>query len=212
MDYLKIDELVPASVSNQIEAALLYSDDVKWGWRDVTSGVEEAFDTNDKNIKETFQMQHDVFAYDRGIVNGELFQLLLTPMYFLEHYLKRTIKAPQRIKANMLIRDPDQKGFYHPPHIDLANDKEAFSMVYYVNDSDGDTVLFDKSFNPLLSSKTQHEGLKPLYNSTPKKGGCVVFRSNRYHASSNPVVADRRVIVNYVFLAENNFLTKIVDL
>ena len=44
---------------------------------------------------------------------------------------------------------------------------------------------------------------------TPKKGRAVLFHSNRFHASSNPVVAQRRVIINHVFTTDDNFLTKI---
>jgi hypothetical protein len=44
---------------------------------------------------------------------------------------------------------------------------------------------------------------------SPKKGRAVIFPSNRYHASSSPVEASRRVIINFVFLAPETFLTKI---
>jgi len=206
MEFKIIDRLVPQSLANQIEACLMYRDDIGWGYRKETSGVEGKWDPNNARIKETFQFQHDVYAHDRGQLSPHM-ELLTTPLHFAEYHMDSKIEAPQRIKANMLIRDKEQKGFYHPPHVDLGNEN-AYSMVYYVHDCDGDTVLFDKTFDA-KSKLPQDRGLTEIGRSTPKKGSAVIFKSTRFHASSNPVINERRVIINYVFFAEPDFLTKI---
>jgi hypothetical protein len=53
--------------------------------------------------------------------------------------------------------------------------------------------------------------LKEVARVTPKKGRAVIFNSNRFHASSSPVIEPRRVIINYCFFADPNFLSKKVD-
>lgn len=206
MEYKIIDPLVPESLANQIEACTMWRDEMTWGYRDQTAGVDGDWDPNDPKIRETFQFQHDVFAIDRGQLSPFL-ELLQTPLHFAEFHTGVKIAQPQRIKVNMLVKDKEATGFYHPPHVDIGN-TDAYSMVYYVHDCDGDTVLFDKTFDA-NNKLPQNRNMKEIVRSTPKKGSAIIFKSTRFHASSNPVVNDRRIIINYVFFAPSDFLTKI---
>ena len=105
------------------------------------------------------------------------------------------------MKSNLLLQDPLAVGKYHAPHIDLANE-DAFSMVYYVHDCDGDTIIFDKTVTK------GHINLEEVARVTPKKGQAVIFNSNRFHTSSSPITNTRRVIINYAFFADKTFLSK----
>lgn len=71
---------------------------------------------------------------------------------------------------------------YDNPHIDI--NYEHLVCLYYVNDSDGDTFLFDKIDNELKIKK----------RITPKKGRVLLFNGNRYHASSGPTNGIRCII------------------
>ena len=64
-------------------------------------------------------------------------------------------------------------------------------MVYYVNDSDGDTVLFNEFYNTKSVSINRRIA--------PKKGRAVIFDSNRFHASSNPINTPTRFVINFTF-------------
>jgi ectoine hydroxylase-related dioxygenase (phytanoyl-CoA dioxygenase family) len=68
------------------------------------------------------------------------------------------------------------------------------SMVYYVNDSDGDTFLFNEFQN---SNKVTEVTLKQRV--MPRKGRAVIFDSNRFHASSNPINNTSRFVINFTF-------------
>lgn len=199
--HLVIDDFTPPSVINQLGGALLGSD-ATWKFRDQSSGAD-AVDPDDKNIRETPQFIHEIFHDKEQGIQSPVFELAKMPLMFLEHYMGNNIKMPIRIKANLLLQDKESKGKYHAPHIDVANE-DAFSMVYYLHDSDGDTILFDKK----LSKFGGHTDLVELDRITPKKGRAVIFNSNRFHASSSPLIDQRRVIVNYVFFADKTFLTK----
>ena len=85
---------------------------------------------------------------------------------------------PWRIKANLLQPHPDA-GEHHPWHIDSTN--SYTSMIYYINDSDGDTFL----------NKIETQRI------TPKANTAVIFPSNLWHASSNPTKG-RRMVLNYM--------------
>lgn len=209
MDYLILEDWTPLSLQNQLETMIMYNDTVTWGYRDQTAGVDGIdWEAVDPKIKETWMLQHDMYGIDVGVKNQATFDLAKINLFFLEHYLNRSINIVQRIKANMCVRDIEAKGMYHPPHVDVGN-PDAFSMVYYLHDdTDGDTVIFDRQYNPNNPSKKQHEGLNELVRVTPKKGRAVVFNSNRYHASSIPAEHERRCIINYCFFADMDFLTK----
>ena len=86
--------------------------------------------------------------------------------------------TPWRIKANLLQPYPDSPE-HHPWHTDALNNN--ISMIYYLNDSDGDTFLGE--------TNTQRV--------TPKANTAVIFPSNLRHASSNPTKG-RRMIINYM--------------
>ena len=86
---------------------------------------------------------------------------------------------PLRIKANLLQPHPDA-GEHHPWHYDTEK-INCKSMIYYLNDSDGDTFI----------GKTDTQRISPKANTA------VIFPSNIWHASSSPTKG-RRMIINYV--------------
>ena len=85
---------------------------------------------------------------------------------------------PWRIKVNLLQPHP-AAGEHHPWHIDSTN--SYTSMIYYINDSDGDTFI----------NKVDTQRI------TPKANTAVIFPSNLWHASSNPTKG-RRMVLNYM--------------
>ena len=95
----------------------------------------------------------------------------------------------------MLININSSENQYNPPHVDTP-DTNSYSMVYYVNESDGDTRIFNKL------SHQGYNDLELIYSNSPKKGTALLFKSNRYHSSSNPINYDKRNIINFVFKAE----------
>ena len=67
------------------------------------------------------------------------------------------------------------------PHLDIVQDV----CLYYVNDSDGDTIFYD-------------ENETEVKRVTPKKGRVVFFDGSYYHSASSPS-KNTRVILNYNF-------------
>jgi hypothetical protein len=103
-----------------------------------------------------------------------------------------------RIKGNMLTPNPNpeyDETAMHYPHIDFYNNHHV--LVYYVNDSDGDTVIFNEKWSP------EHDGsLIPLTikeRIAPKRGRIAYFDGLHYHTSTNPMHHGERVILNINF-------------
>jgi hypothetical protein len=70
---------------------------------------------------------------------------------------------------------------HHAPHVDLTTPHT--SLIYYINDSDGDTLFFDDNDNIINSV-------------TPTKGTAVLFDGLVLHAAGIPTKGPR-CIVNY---------------
>ena len=79
------------------------------------------------------------------------------------------------------------------PHVDA--DVDHMVVLYYVNDSDGDTVIYENLFEgydkvPLLKD------LKEKKRVTPKAGRVVLFNGKHWHTSYQPE-HNVRCVVNY---------------
>ena len=88
-----------------------------------------------------------------------------------------------RCKANLQTKLLDfEKDNYNTPHVDRT--EEHLVLLYYVNDSDGDTFLFDEH-NEIITRVS------------PKKGRMLFFNGNISHAGSHPKHSEKRIVINY---------------
>ena len=79
------------------------------------------------------------------------------------------------------------------PHVDA--DLEHLVVLYYVNDSDGDTVIYENTFKGY--DKVPHfNELKEKQRVTPKAGRVVIFNGKHWHTSCQPE-HKVRCIINY---------------
>ena len=79
------------------------------------------------------------------------------------------------------------------PHID-AN-KDHLVILYYVNDSDGDTVIYKNKF--ISEDKTpKFDELEEWKRVTPKSGRVVMFNGKHWHTAQQPE-HNVRCIINY---------------
>lgn len=153
----------------------------------------------DRNTSYEYISKPNDNTYDVGqmscllLGNGtnHYFGNVLLPMIWLakDKIPTITINDIGRVKANILLKQQFPKDHYNSPHQDQT-ESNYISMVYYVNASDGDTVLFNE-FN-LDNNFTVYKRIQP------KKNRLVVFESNRFHASSNPTEHQDRFVLNFV--------------
>lgn len=78
-------------------------------------------------------------------------------------------------------------------HIDIPIDH--YACVYYMNDSDGDTIIYEQN---RYDTPGQSQNVKMIEHKrvTPKKGRFVLFDGARYHCSSQPR-EKYRCIINF---------------
>ena len=73
----------------------------------------------------------------------------------------------------------------------VANDMASF--LYYVNDADGDTILYNyRSKN--IKDIPNYEDIKIIKKVTPKQGRVLVFDGMTWHTAQQPTKGPRCVI------------------
>ncbi len=108
-------------------------------------------------------------------------------VYSLLHKNKLSNYFIDRIKININFPFPNgTKENYGPIHTDCEiKNRKAISIIYYINNSDGDSVFFDKKLNEIKRV-------------SPRQGRAVVFNSKINHAGSCPVNSTYRQVINFV--------------
>jgi hypothetical protein len=150
----------------------------------------------DENVRDNGQFICQLFAQNKP--QTEVFMARVDPLiYTLMDLLKDTdfaFKDVHRVKVNMLVKDVGFCSYnYNEPHVDNNDsNQKATSIIYYANDSDGETVFF----NEFYSAETQK--LTVAQRVMPKRNRIAVFDSERYHASSNPIANGARTVINFV--------------
>ena len=126
--------------------------------------------------------------YHEGEINSPGFDLVNKIVHQVSTKLKLKIKRIVRINANLLFNQTTKKE--HAIHRDSENNNGKFiSIIYYVNKSDGDTVLYDESKN--INKKV-----------TPLENSCLCFNSYTLHAASLPKQHKKRIVINCILEIE----------
>ena len=179
-DVYIIDNLLPSRLENNLEGLLL-SYNFDWYYQTATSYLVEDR-TNDVD-----QFTHQFISKDGAISNFWSEANII--LAFVEKEFNFTALEVLRAKANLLtINRTYDPNTCHPMHLD-ADDDDYWSILYYVNDSDGDTFF-------RLNSDIKRV--------TPKKGRIVFFPSNIEHASSSPTEYKTRSVINIITRIKKN--------
>ena len=137
------------------------------------------------------------FMRDNNQIFSPHFDNFLSVITALPH----TITEMGRCKINVVPRQTTN-ALYGIPHIDsnmpdLASN--AMIGIYYVNDSDGDTFIFNQK-----ASDWHRPGNKPPLTLkakvAPVKGRLVVFSAHLIHAAGMPKNHDFRCVINMNYI------------
>ena len=167
------------------------TENLELNYKTVSSGVTTVYKDEvritiyDKHTIDTPQLTHSACHSDK--VTSIHFDQLSEIVKYLD--FENVNYHIYRIKSNLTFNLTDYKKInHHPIHID--NETEDYkSLLYYVNDSDGDTLFFDNDLNIIKRV-------------SPKKNTAILFDSNILHAGSNPIKSKKRIVVNTIFKME----------
>ena len=106
-----------------------------------------------------------------------------------------------RSRFDMTLRTPNE-GYIHPPHIDFPSEHPHISVIIYMNDTDGDTILFNETSTGMSekeSDKIRINDLTIQQRVKPKKGRMVIFDGSFFHTGCSPYKFKNRIILNTIF-------------
>ena len=187
------NNVLPTALSDKLEKIVTSND---FGWfliRDVHKHNLSKNVLINNNTVNTIQLNHDVYDINSGI-NSNVFNLCdLSVNIICQNLNFDTIIT--RLKFNMLFNNKDIiKNKHNTPHVDDVNNtinQDVYTLIYYVSDSDGDTVIFNEQLNSKPIKK-----LSVYKKITPKKNKAIIFKGSYFHASTNPLKFENRIVMN----------------
>mgnify|MGYP000858247374 CR=1 FL=1 len=175
------DNIVPNYISNQIYNLTL-ADNNRFPWYYSKSLT---FPSTHPKYKFKPGMKHSVYNNTANFHSNFLF-LLLQPLYCF--CLKSNFELHKILTVNSFLDLPNPTpGPDLPPHVD--RDIDHYVLLYYINDSDGDTILFED------------DEITEIKRVTPKKGRIVFFDGSIPHCGSTSGISSRAAI-NFNFLGK----------
>lgn len=203
-DILIIDDVVSQLYQDKIEEFLLGSNHPWFFQSDITLSDEhlKQLDKENPNNKIKRRPGFGSLMYDEDQQKGHKYQFLAPIIYTASEKVQLPIHEVTLIRGFLSTQvDPTIPNRIDKPHIDIA--KPHYIGLYYVNDSDGDTVIYQETYSPFFES-TIHTNMTPesltiIKTISPKKGRLVIFNGAHYHSSSQPTT-NHRCVVNFHFI------------
>lgn len=193
-DIQVFDKVIPQGYADQIEDDLVRTQFPWYYIKDVTN----------LNYGNNSGLVH--VAYDYGVQPSEWYPFIKPLVYSIVETAGHKLTQLLRIRVGFLYPTPTVEGSCNTPHIDF--NFPHYTACYYVNDSDGDTVLFNQHASEVgteltddsLKQYVEHTKFTIAKTCAPKKGRVCVFDGFRFHASTKPKDHERRLVitVNYV--------------
>ena len=121
-----------------------------------------------------------------GIVISEFHDIFLNLIKVCCHRLQMTEVDVIQGRSFLQLPLTSEKVDVDTPHIDT--DDKHFVMLYYVVDSDGDTIIYNE--------KIESEEYTIKRKVTPKQGRVVLFDGGLFHTAEQPT-QNTRCVVNY---------------
>ena len=185
------DDIISKNLQDEILNKLQHGN-FPWFLSHNTLGSGENIESN--NIKEYLQFEHYFYHWDtndqKTYANSDttLVDKLLNEIV---SFFKWDLFEVFRVKSNLQTQcENNKKEYYNSPHVDIPN-KNLKTMIYYVNNSDGNTFFFDNK-----------ENLNIIDSVEPKKGRLVVFDGNILHSGQHPIQSEKRIVLNINFKNE----------
>jgi hypothetical protein len=180
-----VDNFLPPAYEDAIEGVLL-SADFPWYLNARTSVVNYY---EDGKTADAPQFTHGF--YDNNQIWSAHFNLVSILEQRLAAAKNMNTMDPLRIKANLNTPFNNYpEGYHYPIHTDFPNMEGYITCIYYVNDSDGDTLFF------------KPDGKTEIARVTPKKGRFVYFDGSIPHSGHPPKIHSYRCLINLNFKGE----------
>ena len=192
MNVIEIDDVIPKLYQDQIEKE---TGTLAWFFHPESARPGLEFSNNYGGF---FHMGYDITSATPVV---SAINAILVPVLFIFcDRAKIQLNTLLRVRLGMFTKTPIDVA-YHNPHVDFYEPHNV--ALYYVNDSDGDTVVFNETsvdLNVQQSVRYSNENkFTELKRISPKKGRMAWFDGKQYHASMHPMTHSHRIVVTFDF-------------
>ena len=179
-----IDDFLPKDEFNKLQEIVM-SREFPWFYVDCASAPYGAFIA--ENAMETMGWVHIAFSKNNNTRSPMLpyFSTLLNTI--VERFNLEIIRVRPSMKSH---KNGFTENNYNLPHVDYFFPHT--SIVFYINETDGDTWVFDQVFTE-MPEPTKFTVKQRV---SPKPNRLLLIDGLQYHTASNPINSDCRVIVN----------------
>jgi hypothetical protein len=203
-DIIIIDNCIPKKYQDEIEDFLLVND-FSWCFQsDITLSDMHlrALDKLHPDNKPARRPGFGSMMFDPAHGRGNPYHFLAPLIYCGAEKANIEVTQLDLIRGFLSMPVPANKeNKIDKPHVD-----KSFPHIvglYYVNDSDGDTLIYQETSVPAIDNRLVSEidpsTLTVVKSITPKKGRLVFFNGKHYHSSTQPTIGPRCVI-NFHFV------------
>lgn len=196
-----LDDLIEEELQNQIEDTMF---DCSWSFK-----MDNTYAYNPKSMGMKYRKFLCPFTYDisPSIItnlqsNKKAFSIFSNVIKKtcnqVDFNLKKIHRCIAGIQGVQVIREKSKICNIH-----VNQNQDHLVMLYYVNDSDGDTILYDKTLDDILYDEKKYFDKQYEFNIvnriTPKKGRVLLFDGKTYHSASSPSKGIRCIITLDLF-------------
>jgi len=148
--------------------------------------------TQDKSNQHVFSYGFTHIFHD-GQKRNTYYSELILP---ITKQIQTTVNGGDILRSRLDMTMSVSGKYMHNPHIDYPYDN--ITTIFYLNDSDGDTVLFNEYGND-INTVYKRERLTEINRVSPKANRLLIYDGNRLHTGNSPVNHKRRILLNSNF-------------
>ena len=185
------DDIIDKPLQEEIKSTLLRSSgNFPWFFLDdVTSSV-----SSDTQLRPAF-----FHLFCDNFQDNSYFYSMTKPI--IDNVVdKLKLKLPSIYQSRTIVQLPLSLKNYTVDNAHIDYSKPHLVILYYVMDSDGDTIVYDKKWKEGTMDATTEMTKNMLIKKriTPKQGRVVVFDGHYWHTAEQPKYNNRCIINNNV--------------
>ena len=186
---LEFDDIIPKLYQEHIKNTLLHHS-FNWNF------IEDL--TYNKSI--ILNKKHPGFIhrfFHEGEITSDYYNLILPLAFLISDKIGLETLNLLRVISFLHLPTHESCELRNNFHTDYSSNVNHLSCIYYVQSSDGCTILTDKNNKECDSNSLTDENIDIKIK--PKQGKVIVFNGHWYHCSSSPTI-ETRCIINFNFL------------
>ena len=191
LSYQVVNNVLPQRFADAIEQDIQQNDFPWYYLNDVTNSQ---YGTNYGFVN---------LLYNNGCILNDYYKFFKPAIFQIAEAVNAPIQDILRVRIGFLL--PTNTATQNTPHVDFY--QPHLTACYYVNNSDGNTVIYDKTIkdvgkeynDPIVKEFVGSTKFTTIATCSPEKNKVLVFNGQHFHSSSNPSSTKRLVItINWI--------------